>query len=212
MIKITNKNEKPKKKIIIGAVSALALIIILFFASASLFDILDQKKFEKLDAQIQTIFQKLKVASNGADDWKYEKGCTAELAGDWLTGKYYCTADISMEKTITSVDELVKLPAKYYPGIDADITLERLNELDYQLPGDFGVNFVVSSAYKEYKVNKSNTACGYSINLSQLSNNDALPYEKNVSFGSPINNGAGKATISFKCTEKTNKDWYSVNN
>lgn len=207
MNKTISTKKKPIFPILIGA---LVLTTVGYFASIPLLNKFEHDRFAKLDNQIQTIFQKLKIASNGADKWEYETDCTAELAGDWSTGQYFCTAQILMDKTITSVNDLNNLQTKYYPIIDTDTTLNQVTDLDPQLPNDFGKNFVVGSAYKKYKETKSNAVCNYSIDLYQNSNNADIPYEKNVSYGSKINNEIGSVRISLSCTAKANSDWYSI--
>lgn len=212
MTKTISTNKSPFKKITLKIflilIGALVLLIIGYFVSIPLFDKFNHDRFIALNTQMQTIFQSLKTASNGVDEWKYVTSCSAEMAGDWQTGQYYCSVIISSEKTTTSINDVNNLQAKYYPIINNSNTLNNITELDPELPNDFGKKFVVSSAFKRYSETKSGIECDYSIDLYQSVSDKSKPYEENVSYGSAINNDIGNIRISLNCTEKARSGWY----
>jgi hypothetical protein len=211
MNKTISNNKSCTKKILLRisliSLGALALLIIGYLVSIPLFDRFDHDRFITLDTQIQTIFQRLKTASDVTDEWEYIKACTAELAGDWPTGHYFCSATISMEKTATSVSEVSALQSKYYPIIDNSSLLEKVTELTPELSNDFGKNFVVSSAEKHYTEIKSGVKCDYLIKLYQSIEDANLISD---SYGSKIDNGTGNIRISLSCTDKARNNWYSI--
>jgi len=219
MIKTINAKKFSSKKIIkiilflpLILIGSFALFIAGVYVTDPVFDRLDHDKFAKLDAQMQVIYSNLKTISGGVDSWDYSTSCDVELAGDFPTGKYYCTALISMEKTVTSVEEVNGLQAKYYPVVDKSASLKQKTELDLQNPNDFGKRFVVSSAYKEFNEIKSGIECSYLINLSKRTNEKSLSYAENVSYGSDISNGVGKVAISLECNEIARDYWYTISN
>jgi hypothetical protein len=108
--------------------------------------------------------------------------------------------------TSTSIDELISLQSQYFPVIDKTEYLLPTSELLPQPPRDFGVNFVVSSAEKNYQESESGTNCIYLIKLSQSTNDNHLTSD---AYGSQINNGVGIINISLKCTGLASGDWYS---
>lgn len=211
MAKNTTTNEVSVKrffKIILKSVLILLGLFILFiigiFATAPLFDKMDHDKFITLDNQMQGIYQKLKAASGG-DDWKYEKICSAELAGDWPTGMYFCGVTMSLDKKATSVDDVNALQAKYYPIINSSDALKKKTELDPEYPRDFGKNFVISSAEKRYEESKTGVGCDYLIKV--YSNIESNEFDSE-SYGSKIIPNMGRIRVSLDCTGKARSYWY----
>lgn len=214
MSKKTIKNESKSKKflkitlwIILGIIGIFALFIIGSIALSPVFSKIEHDRFIALDKQMQIVYKNLKTASNGVDDWKYDKVCEDQLAGDWPTGRYLCKATISLDRTVSSVDELNSLQAKYFTSIDDDAIFEDVSELKLYLPNDFGKRFVVSSASKEYKNIDTNIKCGYSIDLYQNDNlyGDQYAYE---SYGMDILGNVGRLGIRLKCSESSGEHWY----
>jgi len=214
MVKNINTDKYPIKKIIkiiLLTPLALLLLIILYvvgvYALSPIFDRLDHDKFAKLDAQMQGLFQELKKASNGADEWKYSAVCIANKSGWMETGDFNCVTSISTQNTVTSVQEINDLQTKYYPIINSSNILTTKTELDPELPNDFGKNFVVSSAEKRYTEKDTNIGCKYLIKLYQSIENAELTSD---AYGSNINAGVGKALVSLRCSETANKAWYPL--
>jgi len=157
---------------------------------------------------MQKLYKDVKANADEADAWIYEKGCEPEYSGPWPTGGYFCTAKISLTKTVTTAKELADLQNKYYPIINNSEILKASSELNLQLPNDFGINFVVSSAERRYSEKRSTLGCKYSIDLFQNTDDTTKTYEENVSLGSNINNGLGKVVIALESTNKARSDWY----
>lgn len=214
MVKKTSASTTPTKKIIkillftpLILIGLIILYVVWIYATAPIFDKLDHDKFIKLDTQMQKVFQDIKTASNGTDDWKYLAVCSANHTGDWPTGDYNCVTSISTQKTVTSVQEINDLQTKYYPVIDGSDMLVQKTELDPESPNDFGKNFVVSSAEKNYVEKKSKIECNYLIKLYQSVENSDLTSD---AYGFSINNGTGKALVSLRCSETANEPWYPL--
>jgi len=214
MSKTISTNKAPIKKIVkiiliipLILIGLLAIYIGFILATDSLFDRLDHDKFANLDTQMQTVFQKIKAASNGDDDWKYTTSCDFEMSGDFQTGRYICKSLISMEKTVTSAQEVSDLQAKYYPIVDNSDALKQKTELDLELPGDFGKKFVVSGAEKNYIEKKSGIVCNYSNQLLQSDSNASVD---SGLYGSQIIGPIGFVDIRLECTETARDYWYTI--
>jgi hypothetical protein len=216
MVKSINTNKYSAKnilKIMLLMPLALLLLIILYvvgvYALSPIFDRLDHDKFAKLDTQMQGLFNELKTASDGVDEWKYVAVCNANRSGWMATGDYNCVTSISTQKTVTSVQEINDLQAKYYPIIDSSDTLTTKTELDSELPSDFGKNFVVSSAEKNYVEMKTEIECNYLIQLNQTQANEQT---ENYRYGSEIYRNNGNALISLRCENTAHEPWYELVN
>lgn len=204
--------KKTAKIVLIVILSPILLLILIFawgYITHTIFDKFDQDRFTKLDTQMQTIFQDLKTVSNGSDAWEYAAVCSANKSGWITTGDYNCITSISMQKTVTSVQEVKNIQEKYYPVINRSTMLTQKTELDPELPGDFGKKFVVSSAEKRYIEKQTGIECRYLIQVGQTeeSVNEA---KDNGEYGSPIVDNIGKATISLRCDETARDHWYSL--
>jgi hypothetical protein len=152
---------------ILAIVTLFTLIILWTVVTTPIFDKIDQDKFSTLDTQMQKVYQNLKTASNGVDDWRYRTVCSPNASGWMPDGTYNCIVSISTKKIVTSVDEINNLQAKYYPIVDKSQNLKQKTGLDPEMPNDFGKKFVVSSAEKNYTDVKSGIGCNYSILLYQ---------------------------------------------
>lgn len=203
-------SKKSKKIILIGCI-ILFIIIIGLLISGPIMDTIDKNRFLTLDSQIQKLYDSVKANSSESDAWIYEKSCESEYSGPWPTGSYFCTAKISLTKTVTTAEEVADLQNKYYPIINNSGILKASSELNLQLPNDFGINFVVSSAERRYNEEKSTLGCKYTIDLFQNNNSTTKSYEENVSLGSTINNGLGKVVIALESTNKARSNWYIAN-
>lgn len=213
MVKKIDENKLKKKKIFkiilltpLILLGLLVLFIIAVYATSPIFDKIEQNKYEQLDTGMQNLFSQIKSNANEGDDWKYAAVCNDVLAGDFPTGQYDCVTSISLQKTITSVDQLNSLQAKYYPIIDGSDTLTTKTELDPELPDDFGKNFVVSSAEKEY-IDESGIECSYINKLNQAADEYDLDLD---SYGSEIINGDGRLVISLRCEGIAREAWYKT--
>lgn len=199
--------ESTTKKILLVITCVIVLTVVGFFVSTPIFDKLDQNRFVTLDTQIKSIFQNLQSTSGEIDTWQYGTACSANMSGWMATGTYNCSALISFEKAITSVQEVNNLQAKYYPAIDNSDTLNQETDLDPQLPNDFGKKFAVSSAEKRYTEVKSGVECRYLIKLDQDKANENT---ENSTYGSKIDNSLGNLRISLRCSETARSDWYQL--
>lgn len=207
MNKFITTKKSNVKKIILILTGIIVLTIVGFFALIPLFDKLDQNRFIALDTQMQGIFRKLQTVSKNVDTWKYKTVCSANMSGWMPTGNYNCTALISLEKSVKSVQEINNLQAKYYPVIDNNDTLKQKTNLDFQLPNDFGQKFVVSSAEKHYTEAKSGIECNYLIKLDQAKADENTD---NSTYGSNIDGPIGSLRLSLRCSETARDHWYDV--
>ncbi len=193
--------------VVLTPLSLFAITTLWTVVTNPIFDKLDQDKFTTLDTQMQGVYQNLKTASNGADEWKYRTVCSPNMSGDFSTGTYICIVSISTEKIVTSVDEINNLQAKYYPVVDKSQSLKQITELDPEMPYDFGKNFVVSSAEKNYIEAKSGLTCNYSILLYQNGESREINSD---SYGSNLISGKGNGIISIRCDETARSPWYQL--
>jgi len=208
MAKNTTIKKLPIKKILLIITGVIILIIAVYFISLPIRDKLDQNRFEKLDAQMQLVFKDIKAAANNSDQWNYKTSCTPNMTGWARTGGYTCTALITMEKPVTTVQEINSLQARYYPVIDSFSGFTQKTELNPQLPDDFGKKFVVSSAEKHYIEKKSGVECIYIISLNQSSEDKNKSYSENFLSGSTINTDNGNISTTLRCREDSRGSWY----
>lgn len=213
MVKNINKKEKNTNKILKILSFSLLLVICLvgifitgIYVFSTVFENYDHNKFIKLDKNMQSLYEQIKSEANEGDDWKYIAVCSKEYTGDFPTGEYNCVTSISMQKQIKSVDDLNELQAKYYPIIDNSEYLKEKSEIKIQLPNDFGINFVVSSAEKRYEENSNNMQCNFINKLNQINDKD---YYSN-DYGTGINNKIGRVLLSLRCEDIAKKSWYKL--
>jgi|GEM_PF-631694 len=215
IVKKLSSNRQVVK--IIARIALAAVIIPLTFSTVMIlwtavtnpiFDKLDHDKFSSLDTQMRGVYQNLKTASGGADEWKYRTGCY-NTSQNWLSPPdYMCEAAVSVQKTIKSVDELNQIQKKYYPVINTDVNLKQ-SSTGLKPSFGFGDNFSVSLAYAEFVEKKTNIECTYEINLHQIEKN--INYQANNDApGSVISDGQGELRISLRCNESARNPWYQV--
>ena len=198
MEKIVKKQTSIFKKILIllGIIIGLPIvIIIILIAIQPLVDGIDKSKFTSLKSQTMSIFNDIKKASAGVDDWTYEAKCLPELAGDWSTGNYFCNSTIRLDKTITSTTELNSLHEMYFPIISSSKYLTRVGELSRTSIA----NIAVGSVYQEYK-SSDGYKCTYSAKLVQP---DVVS-----TYDAQAHSGSTQAVLILDCTGKANGDWY----
>ena len=204
--KIRHLPSDTKLKLLVFSPFILLVLFGLYIYGSNLVNnIFDHGKFDILNTQMQSLYEKVKTASNGADDWKYMNVCSPEEEGWMDTGRFFCTTFIYLDKTVTSAKELSDLHDKYYPVFDNSDTLNKSDNLHVYFPSDFGINLAVSSAEKKYTEVKSGIECTYLINLGQSARNAGL---NSNSFGAPITNGVGEMFISFRCESVARQSWY----
>lgn len=216
MSKKTIKNESKSKKflkitlwIFLGIIGIFTLFIIGSIALSPVFSKIEHDRFIALDKQMQIVYKNLKTASNGVDDWKYDKVCTAEMAGAWPTGRYFCKADILMKKTISSVDELNSLQSKYFSIIDQSDKFKMSNDSFVDISEYFGKKFVVSSFETKYKEVKSGISCKY-VNILNQKTGPYHVIDDNDLHGSEIINNTGEVSMSLSCIDLSNDYWYKL--
>lgn len=203
--KLSTKIVKIILKTFLILIGALVLFIVGVFATAPIFDKFDHDRFITLDTQMKAVFQQIALASNGIDNWQYEKVCSANRTGWMTTGDYNCLTSISLKKTSTSVEEISNLQAKYYPIISNSQSLKQKDESTPNLDNNFGKNFVVSDFEKHFEESKTGIECQY---LTMLSQN--IESSDNLKLGSTINNGNGILLISLRCDETARRPWYQL--
>ena len=219
MTKNINIKKSPAKKItkmilipllvLLSPVILYLLYVLFNWATDPILDKIDHDKFNTLDTQMQGLYQNIETAASSDDGWSYSALCDSELSGDWPTGNYDCTTLISLQKDITSVQELNTLQAKYYPVINNNSTLLKSSDSDLESAGDFGDKFSVSLAYQDYIEKKSNIKCTYTINLNQTDQN--INYQtNNDSLGSFIVGDQGNVAISFRCSAIARDYWFML--
>jgi len=201
----SKRQKKTKKVTLTTCLALLTLAAIGYLASGPILNKIDQNRFVTLDLQMQRLFADIKSTSDKSDVWVYRKSCEPERSGPWATGNYYCSTKISMTKTVTSVKEIADLQSKYYPIINNSEILKAKSDLDLELPGDFGKNFVVSSAEKRYRENSTKISCTYLNKLYQINDNGDFSLNK---YSATIVNDIGNINISLKCTDRAYEDRY----
>jgi hypothetical protein len=216
-ISIVKKINTPRQVVkIIARLSFVAIItpltliilgIVWLMVTNPIFDNLDQNKFISLDSRMKEVYQNLKTTSNGVDDWKYKTVCSPNRSGWMENGTYNCIVSISTKTTTTSVDEINSLQARYYPILEKSQNLQQKSELDLEMPSDFGKNFVVSSAEKNYTEIKSGVECRYLLEVNQSGKNRDRNFD---SYGSSIINSVGNVVISIRCDETARSFWYGL--
>lgn len=201
------KQKISKKSIILICLSIFILIGAGFLLIGPILNKIDQNRFTSLDSQMQKLFSEIETSSVADNAWAYEKKCEPEYSGPWPTGYYNCSVAISTEKAVTSVDEFNDFQNINYPIIDSSKILKATSELDKQLPGDFGVNLVVSSSQKIYNELSTNTRCSYLNKIYQSVVSDDFSTNE---YGSSITNNIGTAIIKLECADKARGDWYAA--
>lgn len=203
MEKIVKKQTSILKRIliIIGIIIAVPIIgLIILLLMQPIIDGIDHSKFISLQNQSRLIYNDLQKAAAGADNWQYEAKCSPERAGDWSTGSYYCSTTSSLRLSITSANQIEALHDKYFSIIDGSKSLKPIDNLSKVQPSQFGTQFVISTAGRQYKTTDGYT-CTYSAELGQ-------PNEPGIPYGTPISGNVGQATLMFDCTGKAKGDWY----
>lgn len=216
MIKTINTNKSPTRKtikifiiILLTPVILILLGILLYFGTKPIFDKFDQDKFTTLDTQMQSLYQKVKTASNGEDEWKYAAVCSEDTQNWMASGIYDCITSISTRKTITSVQELNDLQTKYYPIVENSDIWSKHDAASTKSAGDFGKKFSVSLAYNDYVERKTEIKCGYQIQLAQTNKNTNNETDNN-NLGSAIIGNQGEFFISLRCDGTARNHWYKL--
>ena len=211
---ITTKKLFTKKRLLISIPILVILSPLIIFSVYSLIvspilDKIDHDKFNTLDTQMQSLYAKIKTASNGAEDWKYSAVCSANYTGDFTTGTYDCISSISTEKTISSLKEFTDMHDKYYSITNSSNIFDQTPSNSFKSAGDFSKEFNVSIATKDYAENITKTQCTYDILLNQTESNTT---HRNSSYmlGSPIIDGVGASLISIRCDSTARKSWYKT--
>ncbi|MEI7918585.1 MAG: hypothetical protein WCH58_04355 [Candidatus Saccharibacteria bacterium] len=216
-ININKQVGRTNKKILITSLIVLSPVILFVIyalynlVSAPMLDRADHDRFNTLDTQMHSLFDKIKVASNSNERWSYSSICESQLSGDWPTGKYICTTLMSTNKTVRSVRELNDLQEKYFPLVNSSNVFIGSNGSDIQSTEAYSKRFAVSLAYKDLTEIKSNTKCIYTIQLNQTPTN--TNYQKNNSnLGYLIDGGEGIVDITLRCSDIARNYWYALSN
>ncbi len=193
--------------ILLTPVALVILFIIYTIVSNPIYDKLDNDRFNMLDTSMQSVYQRIKSVSDGAERWKYITTCETRLQGDWPTGNYDCVTSISTTKMVQSVAELNILQSRYFHVIDKNSNLKQIDQLNVESPNDFGKKFVVSSAEKKYKETNSGIECKYSIMLFQSVTDGS---SRSDMLGTQIISGKARVIVSLRCDEIAREPWYGT--
>ena len=206
-----NTNKKSTSKFIKIAFSIPIVLIIItvvwIFVGNPTMDYFDHKKYIKLDKDMQTVFNTIRSQANSGDDWKYKAVCEANKTGEWSTGDYNCVTSISLQKNVSSIDEVNALHSKYYPQINENNLLTQSSELDTNPKTVFGKYFVVGSHEKKYVHDNSGIECTYLAKLYQSIENSDFTSEM---YGSDITENSGRIILSLRCSNTAHKAWYEI--
>jgi len=217
MSKTINTNKSVPRQIVkalliilLTPVALILLFILYLLISTPIYNKIDKDKFTTLDSQSRSLYDQIKTASNGADDWRYMAVCTDNSKNIVLAASdYYCMTSISTKKTISSVSELNALHAKYYPIVEKSDIWAKHELANAQSLGDFGDKFNVSFAYNDYKELKTDIGCTYRIQLGQIDKTLRNGIDNN-NFGSTITTKQGDFFISIRCDAKASGKWYGL--
>ncbi|MFZ2125505.1 MAG: hypothetical protein WA087_02870 [Candidatus Saccharimonadales bacterium] len=207
----TNMSQLKKiEKVILFILLIPIVLIALSFGFRMVVDKIDQDKFVTLDSQMENLFEKIKDAGGISDGWAYEKKCEPEQSGGgFSTGRYYCKNEIYLRKNITSIDTLNYYHNKYFPIIDNSNVWDKQKSTTLDLTSDFGKEFVVSIAEKDYAETKTNVNCEYVLHLYQLKDNEEYYKSSNTLPGSSIVDNEGALYLDVTCYEFATQSWYT---
>ena len=194
--------------IVLAVVIGLPIIFILgtIALSVLIWQPIDKAKFESLDKNSQALFATVQQISNGSEPWVYEASCEPERAGPWATGSFYCTTEMSFEVPVTDAITVSALNTKYFPTIDSASWLTPQTELSTLPVGEFGVNFVVSSAEKSYQAD-GDVRCTYLAKLAQPKEGQGEILDP--TYGSEIKS-PGRILLQLRCRDIASGDWYAL--
>ncbi len=211
---ITTKKLFTKKRLLISIPIFIILSPLIIFGIYSLvvnpiLDKIDHDKFNTLDSQMQSLYAQIKTTSNGSEDWKYDNVCSANHSGDWPTGTYDCISSISTRKTISSLNELIDIQEKYFTLVNSSSIFSQTSSNNLEYTGNFGKEFNVSIATKDYTEDTTKTQCTYVLQLNQIESNTS--YQNNsYMLGSSIIDSAGALLVSIRCDDTARSPWYKL--
>jgi len=192
--------------IIVSIIIAAPIALISFsFALSPLQDVLNRDRFNNLDIDMRDLYSTISKASDGKEDWKYDKNCKIDTVYYFGFGaSYLCSTNIYMIKIISGPEEIKQLHERYYSLFQSSDHIIPQNGIQIFTPDIFGILFQVSVADQDYNYKKDPSInCKYTAALNQLN-----PNYDNYRYGRDIENNTGKASISLKCTDKASSDWY----
>ncbi len=191
--------------VILVPTAFFTVIILWILVTNPILDKIDHDKFTNLDTSMQGIYQKLKLASNVGDEWKYKAVCREDNA-DWSGPSVYnCVALVVIEKKVTSIKEADDLREKYFPIISNSQILEQNNKPDLGRLYDIGGNLVLSSTEMNYIETKSDIECRY------LTKNEQSTESANLSpnnYSSQVKGVVDKVTLVLRCDGQARQQWY----
>jgi hypothetical protein len=203
MEKIAKKQTSILKKTLItlGIIIGIPIVIIIVLIIIQpIRNGIDNSKFLSLKNQTKSIFSDIQKTSVGVDDWKYEAKCIDSNANLFGPADYYCSTTAILVTPVVSASQIKTLHEKYYPIIDNSKYLKPIDALLKTPQYQFGADFVISSADKQY-TSSDGYKCTYAAKLAQ-------PNEQGIAYSTPINGGVGQAILTFDCTGKAGGDWY----
>ena len=199
------------KKIVLAIVAVPVLFIVYLVISSllsPLFDDVDKERFESLKSQSLSLYDAVKNKSAGTETWIHEATCEPQRSGWMIVSGYVCVTFLRTEVPVTAVSQVNALHEKYYPVINTSASLKQKTELSKQLAGQFGVDFVVSSAEQHYTSSGSKSiTCTYLAALRQA-DQQPVGFVANDDYGADIARGDGLMEIGLRCTDIARGNWY----
>ncbi len=203
-------NMSQLKNIMLIIILIIVVSVAYFFVSGAIRDNIENNKFITLDKQMQSVYDKIKMAEHGTNDnWAYKTVCSPNYRGDWPTGTYNCITSMAIEKQIHSLEELNYFHDKYFPIIDNSDVWNKQKNTAFSATNDFGKRFVVGVASKDYFDNKTEVQCRYSVLLGQKYGNEEYQGGDNTTMGSNLKDGVGDFFISLRCEDTANQPLYT---
>ncbi len=204
---IKQTSNLKKILIVVGIIIGLPVaFVIISIALSPILDAIDHSKFNTLDQQSRAVFNTIKNASGGADDWKYQAGCEDDNAGFFGAPEYICNTILALDTTAVSATQIKTLHDKYYSVINHSPDIKPTDVLNEQLASQFGSSFVISSAERHYKTS-GGLGCTYIAQVAQIHENTTYG---DTSYGAPINGGIARVLITFSCGDMARGNWYGL--
>ena len=200
------KNKSNKNKVTVPKKSKILILITIFCLLLAYLLVvrpaINQNHFTSLGNNMQKLHAKMQAVAQNSETIKFTKKCDQQLSGDWPTGKYYCDSSITLEKTVSSIDETTDIQARFFPVIDQASFLKPTSKLITTPLASFGKEFIVSSSEKKYEV--GSIRCTYLNKLSSKSSGYALDR-----YGDSIEANDGNLSLVLSCSGLADQNWYN---
>lgn len=210
--KPTNKFIKIIKKTLITIFLIIFIPIMAILIYAGIDELItrntDKARFADLDAEMSTIYNKLVVASDGVDDWRYEKKCNLNSEFMFWSGEFICETYIGMQQPVSTIDEISAMNSKYTNILKNNKNLIVTNSRG---PALFPDTFETGGYDGLFDYKTHDITCDFNSTLLEKSMVDDI--KTILSYGtSPYNTlpdgKNGLAYVSLRCDGRTIDDWY----